>query len=154
MFAAADATRPRWKRFHPGSLEPYRGRRNPLSDTTDVTSGVNNATAPEETAGASRRRRTGGGLTSMLLPELQAMAASLGISGTARMRKGELIAAIQERGDGRVPGPRNTGGDHAPADVRDKPARSVEQARSVEPEREFAYAGEPVARTAEPVAHV
>jgi transcription termination factor Rho len=44
----------------------------------------------------------------MLLPELQSMASSLGISGTARMRKGELIAAIQERqgGDGRVPGPR------------------------------------------------
>jgi transcription termination factor Rho len=46
----------------------------------------------------------------MLLPELQSMASSLGISGTARMRKGELIAAIQERqgGEGRVPGPRNT----------------------------------------------
>src|SRR5947208_17012092 len=46
----------------------------------------------------------------MLLPELQSMASSLGISGTARMRKGELIAAIQERqaGDGRVPGPRGT----------------------------------------------
>src|SRR5215475_4996429 len=81
------------------------GEGNPLSDTTDVTSGVNDATAPEETAGASRRRRTGGGLTSMLLPELQTMATSLGISGTGRMRKGELIAAIQERsgGDGRVP---------------------------------------------------
>ena len=33
----------------------------------------------------------------MLLPELQSLAASLGISGTARMRKGELIAAIEER---------------------------------------------------------
>src|SRR5438270_12904767 len=44
----------------------------------------------------------------MLLPELQSMASSLGISGTGRMRKGELIAAIQERqaGEGRVPGPR------------------------------------------------
>jgi transcription termination factor Rho len=31
----------------------------------------------------------------MLLPELQALAASLHIPGTARMRKGELIAAIQ-----------------------------------------------------------
>ncbi len=81
-----------------------------MSDTTDVTSDVSNVTAPEETAGASRRRRTGTGLTSMLLPELQAMATSLGISGTARMRKGELIAAIQERngGDSRVPGPRST----------------------------------------------
>src|SRR5215470_4957121 len=125
MFAAADATRPRWKRFHPGSLEPYRGRRNPLSDTTDVTSGVNDATAPEETTGATRRRRTGGGLTSMLLPELQTMAASLGISGTARMRKGELIAAIQERSDGRVPGPRSTAVDAA----ADAPTRARTSAR-------------------------
>src|SRR5258705_1468299 len=103
----------------PGGLEPYRGRRNPLSDTTDVTSDVSNVTAPEETAGASRRRRTGSGLTSMLLPELQAMATSLGISGTARMRKGEIIAAIQERnvGDIRVPGPRSTAVDGSHASI-------------------------------------
>ena len=38
----------------------------------------------------------------MLLDELQTMASSLGISGTARMRKGELIAAIeQSQADGR-----------------------------------------------------
>jgi transcription termination factor Rho len=33
----------------------------------------------------------------MLLPELQSIAGSLGITGTGRMRKGDLIAAIQER---------------------------------------------------------
>ena len=33
----------------------------------------------------------------MVLPELQALAASLGISGTARMRKGQLIEAITAR---------------------------------------------------------
>ena len=43
-----------------------------MSDTTDVTSDVPaDVSAPEETAGASRRRRTGGGLSAMLLPELQ-----------------------------------------------------------------------------------
>ncbi|HKT02151.1 MAG TPA: Rho termination factor N-terminal domain-containing protein, partial [Rugosimonospora sp.] len=90
-----------------------------MSDTTDVTSDVSSVQAPEEAAGSARRRRTGSGLTAMLLPELQSMASSLGISGTARMRKGELIAAIQERqaGDGRVPGPRGT---DAPREV---PAR-------------------------------
>ncbi|MFD0968768.1 transcription termination factor Rho [Plantactinospora endophytica] len=67
-----------------------------MSDTTDVTSDVSNV-AGEATAGATRRRRTGTGLSAMLLPELQSLAASLGISGTARMRKGELIAAISER---------------------------------------------------------
>jgi transcription termination factor Rho len=79
-----------------------------LSDTTDVTSDVSDVSTPEETAGSSRRRRAGTGLTGMLLPELQSMASSLGISGTARMRKGELIAAIQEQQQGRVPGPRDS----------------------------------------------
>ncbi len=40
----------------------------------------------------------------MLLPELQSLAASLGISGTARMRKGELISAISERQGGAAAG--------------------------------------------------
>ena len=42
----------------------------------------------------------GGGLASKLLPELQQMAQSMGIKGTGRMRKGELILAIQERQGG------------------------------------------------------
>jgi transcription termination factor Rho len=70
-----------------------------LSDTTDVTSDVSNV-AGEATAGPTRRRRSGTGLSAKLLPELQSLAASLGISGTARMRKGELIAAITERQQG------------------------------------------------------
>ncbi len=36
-------------------------------------------------------------LSGMLLPELQRLAQSLGITGTGRMRKGQVIAAIQER---------------------------------------------------------
>ncbi|MFD0638098.1 Rho termination factor N-terminal domain-containing protein [Catenulispora yoronensis] len=36
----------------------------------------------------------------MLLPELQAYAVSLGITGTARMRKGQLVEAIQEKNGG------------------------------------------------------
>ena len=38
-----------------------------------------------------------GRLATMLLPELQRLAQSLGITGTGRMRKGQVIAAIQER---------------------------------------------------------
>src|SRR5215469_14606570 len=38
-----------------------------------------------------------GGMAAMLLPDLQRVAQSLGITGTARMRKGQLIAAIEER---------------------------------------------------------
>jgi transcription termination factor Rho len=61
-----------------------------VSDTT--TESPATATAP---AG-----RAGKGLSSMLLPELQAYAVSLGITGTARMRKGQLVEAIQEKNGG------------------------------------------------------
>src|SRR5256885_3323117 len=63
----------------------------------------------------------------MLLPELQGMASSLGISGTGRMRKGELIAAIQERqgGEGRVPGPRATDAAREVAARVEAPPREV-----------------------------
>ncbi|MFE9872866.1 transcription termination factor Rho [Micromonospora sp. NPDC005686] len=72
-----------------------------MSDTTDVTSDVSNVAGDATTAAApTRRRRSGTGLSAMLLPELQSLAASLGISGTARMRKGELISAITERQQG------------------------------------------------------
>jgi len=75
-----------------------------LSDTTDVTSGVSDvADDGSGTATATKRRRGGTGLSAMLLPELQSLAASLGISGTARMRKGELITAITDRQNGGAP---------------------------------------------------
>jgi transcription termination factor Rho len=47
--------------------------------------------------GTSRR---GTGLSAMLLPELQRLAQSMGIMGTGRMRKGQVIAAIEERQQG------------------------------------------------------
>ncbi|MFL6109941.1 MAG: Rho termination factor N-terminal domain-containing protein, partial [Catenulispora sp.] len=73
-----------------------------MSDTTDVTSGVSDVAddGAGTTATATKRRRGGTGLSAMLLPELQSLAASLGISGTARMRKGELITAITDRQNG------------------------------------------------------
>jgi len=48
----------------------------------------------------ARRRPSGTGLAAMVLPELQQLASSLGISGTARMRKPQLIAAIEEKRGG------------------------------------------------------
>ncbi|GAA2612744.1 transcription termination factor Rho [Paractinoplanes durhamensis] len=76
-----------------------------MSDTTDVTSGVSDVAddGAGTTATATKRRRGGTGLSAMLLPELQSLAASLGISGTARMRKGELITAISEKQSGGAP---------------------------------------------------
>jgi transcription termination factor Rho len=50
-----------------------------------------------EAAAAGTRGRAGAGKGGMLLPELQRLAQSLGITGTGRMRKGELVAAIEQR---------------------------------------------------------
>ncbi len=58
-----------------------------MSETTDVLD-------------AKPARRRGAGLTGMVLSELQALAGELGIPGTGRMRKGQLIEAIKERQGG------------------------------------------------------
>ncbi|MEU8267723.1 transcription termination factor Rho [Sphaerisporangium sp. NPDC049002] len=73
-----------------------------MSDTTELLSDVSGAVPPvagdtPTRAAAKPRRRSGTGLSAMVLPELQALASSLGISGTGRMRKSQLIAAIQEK---------------------------------------------------------
>jgi transcription termination factor Rho len=48
-------------------------------------------------AGGAQPRSRNAGLSALLLPELQRIAQSEGITGTAKMRKGQLIAAIEER---------------------------------------------------------
>jgi transcription termination factor Rho len=57
-------------------------------------------TVDAPTTGSAAKR--GGSLTTMRLPELQALAGEIGLKGTAKMRKSDLISAIREaRGDGR-----------------------------------------------------
>jgi len=125
-----------------------------LSDTTDVTSDVSGdrSSVVADSAGqtgTTRRRRTGSGLSAMLLPELQNLASSLGISGIARMRKGELVAAIQEKQSGdtravaaRVEAPRT----EVRSDVRaDEPGTAEERA----PRRASRPAGPPEPRAAD-----
>ncbi|MCQ4080400.1 transcription termination factor Rho [Streptomyces sp. RB6PN25] len=76
-----------------------------MSDTTDLMGAANDtapasdaSAAPAAAAGtATRRRRSGTGLEGMVLAELQQVASALGIRGTARMRKGQLIEVIKER---------------------------------------------------------
>ncbi|SOD93282.1 transcription termination factor Rho [Blastococcus haudaquaticus] len=73
-----------------------------MSETTDLSvNGTQDAAAPGEAPAASGTtaspRRRGNGLSGMLLPELQRLAGELGISGTGRMRKGDLVAAISAR---------------------------------------------------------
>lgn len=95
-----------------------------MSDTTDLM-GVTadntvDTTAPAEgaaTGTTARRRRSGTGLEGMVLAELQQVASGLGIRGTARMRKSQLIEVIKE----------TQGGSSAPAS---KPAESGEDAET------------------------
>jgi transcription termination factor Rho len=87
-----------------------------LSEPTELLAGA--APEPEAAAGAPpvRGRRRATGLAGMLLPELQSLAASLHIPSTARMRKGELIAAIQlAQGAGGSGAPKAAPSSEAPA---------------------------------------
>ena len=59
---------------------------------SETTQAPDTAAAQEP---AKRPRAAGKGLTGMLLPELQSVASGLGISGVAKMRKGDLVSAIQ-----------------------------------------------------------
>ncbi|MGA4863898.1 transcription termination factor Rho [Streptomyces lavendulocolor] len=74
-----------------------------MSDTTDLmgVTADNSVDTTAPAAGAatgttSRRRRSGTGLEGMVLAELQQVASGLGIRGTARMRKSQLIEVIKE----------------------------------------------------------
>ncbi|WP_299441185.1 transcription termination factor Rho [uncultured Phycicoccus sp.] len=55
-------------------------------------------TTVEASAPAGQRRS--GALSAMRLAELQGLASSMGIGGTAKMRKGDLVAAIRARQNG------------------------------------------------------
>ncbi|WP_448617823.1 transcription termination factor Rho [Geodermatophilus sp. URMC 65] len=102
-----------------------------MSETTDLVTapqGAGTDEAPAASGTTGRTRRRGSGLSGMLLPELQRLAAELGISGTGRMRKGDLVAAISAR----QVGGEGAGGattDAAPADI--PTARGADTARGV-----------------------
>ncbi len=80
-----------------------------VSDTTEILSGAPAASedapaAAGATAPTSKSRSRGGtGLSSLLMPELQRIAQTLAIPGAGRMRKNQLIEAIEARQGG---GPR------------------------------------------------
>ena len=74
-----------------------------VSDTTEILSGGPTASedapaAAGATAPTSKSRSRGGpGLSSLLMPELQRIAQTLAIPGAGRMRKSQLIEAIEAR---------------------------------------------------------
>ncbi|MFD0270631.1 transcription termination factor Rho [Streptomyces sp. NPDC127106] len=69
-----------------------------MSDTTDLMGAADTSvdTSAPAAASAPKRRRSGTGLEGMVLAELQQVASGLGIRGTARMRKSQLIEVIKE----------------------------------------------------------
>ncbi|MFE7142085.1 transcription termination factor Rho [Streptomyces sp. NPDC057644] len=103
-----------------------------MSDTTDlmgVTADKNvDSAAPAEgaaTGTTARRRRSGTGLDGMVLAELQQVASGLGIRGTARMRKSQLIEVIKEAqaGGGSAAPKTSSKAVEAPAEAESKPKR-------------------------------
>ncbi|MET7509201.1 transcription termination factor Rho [Streptomyces albidoflavus] len=137
-----------------------------MSDTTDLMgvtadSTVDSAAAPATDASAApaagSRRRRGTGLEGMVLAELQQVASGLGIRGTARMRKSQLIEVIKEAQAGggaaapaksdseaaakpkrRATSKARTGEAEAAAEPAQKPAKAAEKkqakAEQAEPE--------------------
>ncbi|GAA2721769.1 MULTISPECIES: transcription termination factor Rho [Streptomyces] len=120
-----------------------------MSDTTDLMgvnaagtsdSAVGNASAPATDAPAApatgaatapKRRRSGTGLDAMVLAELQQLASSLGIRGTARMRKGQLIEVIKEKQAGTSAAPAKPEAAEAAAETKPK-RRTTSRARTGE----------------------
>ncbi|MGW2638618.1 transcription termination factor Rho [Streptomyces sp. NPDC001348] len=99
-----------------------------MSDTTDLMGArvEETAAAPATDAsapatGAGSRRRRGTGLEGMVLAELQQVASGLGIRGTARMRKSQLIEVIKEA---------QAGGGAAPAAKAEAPAETKPKRRA------------------------
>jgi len=69
-----------------------------LSDTTELTGTTPPAADGDGTA--ARRTKPAGGMSGMKLAELQQVAAGMGMTGVAKLRKSELLAAIQGGGAG------------------------------------------------------
>ncbi|HET7761469.1 MAG TPA: transcription termination factor Rho [Phycicoccus sp.] len=81
---------------------------------------MTDTTTLEATASSGSSPRRSGALSAMRLAELQGLASSMGISGTAKMRKGDLVAAIKARQNGES-GPASTA--EPRREHRDEPTR-------------------------------
>ncbi|WP_043468869.1 Rho termination factor N-terminal domain-containing protein, partial [Kitasatospora sp. MBT66] len=98
-----------------------------MSDTTDLMGARPDAEASDAAAApaapARRRRTAAAGLDGMVLAELQKLAGDLGITGTGRMRKSQLIETIKEKSGG---DPLLAGATAAPAAKRAAKAETAE----------------------------
>ncbi|MEU4115981.1 transcription termination factor Rho [Kitasatospora sp. NPDC028055] len=138
-----------------------------MSDSTDLMGARPDAEASDATAApaapARRRRSAAAGLDGMVLAELQKLAADLGITGTGRMRKSQLIETIKEKsgGDpllaaGGAPAAKRTAAKadaEAPAEKparRTKAAAAAAAAPAAEPQAQIEIPVQAAAETAAP----
>jgi transcription termination factor Rho len=97
-----------------------------VTDTIESTGSAN-------TGGSAR----GAAISTLRLPELQVLAAQLGVAGTSKMRKSDLMDAIKtKRSGGRAEtiAPRSTAG-HADAPVAQRTEPAAARAERAQPER-------------------
>jgi len=97
-----------------------------VTDTIESTANAN-------TGGSAR----GAAISTLRLPELQVLAAQLGVAGTSKMRKSDLMDAIKtKRGGGRteITAPRSTV-EHADAPVAQRTEPAAARAERTQPER-------------------
>ena len=99
-----------------------------MTNTTDLASA--------HTAAADETPKRAGSLSTMKLAELQGMAGSLGLTGTAKMRKGDLVTAIKASQAGSSASARSTSTAPAAApqpvaapDASQRPARTSRRAQ-------------------------
>ncbi|MFD0273282.1 transcription termination factor Rho [Kitasatospora sp. NPDC127111] len=120
-----------------------------MSDTTDLMGARPDAEASDAAAApaapARRRRTAAAGLDGLVLAELQKLASTLGISGTGRLRKSQLIEAIKEKSGGdpllaaggataTAPAPaKRTAAKADAAEPAEKPARRTKAAQAEAP---------------------
>jgi transcription termination factor Rho len=100
--------------------------------TVDTVAPDSDAAPRTSTNGGTPKRRAG--LSGMVLAELRELAGQLGITGTAGLRKGDLIAAIKERqGSSGSPGGSSRGSATLPLDTpADQPEKPVKNTAPVE----------------------
>src|SRR5581483_8920375 len=109
----------------PGLIRSAREERKSVTETDLVTAGdsteddkLSNSVTPDtsadsETSGSATDASpsaSDGSLSTMVLPELRALANRAGVKGTSGMRKNELIAAIRESRQGHANGAPASGG--------------------------------------------
>ncbi|MFI6844852.1 transcription termination factor Rho [Kitasatospora sp. NBC_00085] len=119
-----------------------------MSDTTDLMGARPDAEASDAAAApaapARRRRTAAAGLDGLVLAELQKLASTLGISGTGRLRKSQLIEAIKEKSGGdpllaaggattAAPATKRAAAKADAAEPAEKPARRTKAAQAEAP---------------------